>query len=206
MRRKLFSNPKSSDTLKTAIITALITAAFTILASFGSVILQNYIASNIGREDALRSIRRETYLDYTANLNSYRYKSADFKECLVKQSKTFNIDISNDDAYDALATIGMSSCSGSTYVNSRFDYQESINRMHLDGSSEAVHLIKKIAAYVPSSIGSLTDENGLPPMSEILAYDNSIDSELYEKFLDQMCRDIRPTDKNVCEEFSADKE
>ncbi len=201
-----FDDKKSADTLKITLLTAL----FTIVAAVSSVSLQNYFTVKATQNENLRVQRRATYLTYSDAYNRYKYATEDFRSCIMDEANKKGIDTKNTDNYKKLGDIGITECSGSKIISARSNYQDAVNKIHLDGSSRAVWLVKLLSGFVPPSVATFSDENGLPPMDRVIAFrlnkKDQTEITTYELFLDQTCRDARPTDKGVCEEFSAGKE
>jgi hypothetical protein len=189
---------KSNDTFKIAIITSLLT----IFASIGGISVQNFLTTRASQKESLRVQQRETYLKFEDAYNSYSYATADFKECLLEQAKQYNINIADANNYARLAELGMEKCDGGAFSSKRFAFQVSVNLLYLDGSSAAVRLARLLSTYVPPPAGYLTDKHGLPPLGYVLGHNLNLDNQVYTLFLAQACRDARPSDKKVCEEFS----
>lgn len=199
-------NSNSSDTLKVTLLTSVVTGILTISASLLTVHLTNQLTIDAQNAEALRQQRRTTYIQYQDAYNSYSVKTEDFKTCIESVAKREGIETEDKANYKKLATLGMTNCNGNSLVQARFKYQDAVNKMHLDGSIKAINLQKALSQFVPASLGSITDANGLPPMDDVLKFNSNGDGDLFALFQDQTCRDVRPTDMEACEQFSTGKE
>ncbi len=194
MKRK-DPNPNNA---KTTIFIVLITATYTIAAAVGAVWVQSSLTNQAQANTEQRTVQRATYLEFVDRANTYDFETTDMRICINASAQKNGIEMSGQENLRRLAALAVSDCNGLHYVHSRNVFQDSINKVYLDGSKDAITIARQIAGQLPSSRGDYTDKYGLPPIEQILNKDSSKFSDYFIVFLDQMCVDVRATNKDVC--------